>query len=395
MMFKTRSEKKFDRLENEGLRWCYGKKGGSAPPPPDYTSAAIASGEASKEVTEQQTWANRPDQFTPWGSTTWQNQQVWDPSTEQYLNRWAQSTQLTPDAQEALDAQLDLQNKRSQLGGSLYDRMESEYSNPMDWNNAVGWGGLLQGGEEARNRAEDALYSRATSRLDPQWEQGQSDMEAKLAAQGLRPGDPAYDRQMENFNRAKTDAYNQAQYSAITGGGQEATRQQGMDQQASAYQNTLRQAQLAEQMQQRGFTLNEINALLTNQQVGMPQMPTFNQANAAQATDYLGAANMGYNAQLDAFNAQQAGNQGFMSGLMGLGGSLGSAMIMSSDRRLKKNIKKIGEYLGLNVYSWTYLWGAKAVGFMADEVKKVIPEAVVTHPSGYDMVDYGKILKEV
>jgi hypothetical protein len=359
-----------------------GKK--SAPPPPDYTAAAIASGESSKEVTEQQTWANRPDQFTPWGSTTWQNQQVWDPSTEQYLNRWAQSTNLTPEAQAALDSQMRLQMGRSQLGESLYDRMADEYSTPMDWNSLPEWGESLAGGDEARQRAEDALYSRATSRLDPQWENAQADKEAQLAAQGLRPGDAAYDRAMNEFNMAKTDAYDQARTGAITGGGQEATRQQAMDQQASAYQNTMRQAQLAEAMQQRGFSLNEINALLTNQQVGMPQMPGFSQASAAQAVDYLGATDMGYQAALGAHSADQAGQQGMFSGL----GSIAGAAMMFSDRRLKKNVKRIGEYLGLPLYTWNYLWGTVGIGFMADEAKEKFPNAVFTHESGYDMIDY-------
>ena len=59
-----------------------------------------------------------------------------------------------------------------------------------------------------------------------------------------------------------------------------------------------------------------------------------------------------------------------------------------SDRRLKKDIKLIGKFKnGLNKYSWTYLWGDKAEGAMADEVEKVIPEAVKTL-FGYKAVNY-------
>jgi len=365
-----------------------GKK--SSPPPPDYTAAAIASGESSKEVTEQQTWANRPDQITPWGSETWTNKQVYDPFTGQNLNRWTQTTNLTREAQEALDSQLRLQNQRSQLGENLYGRMESEYGTPMDWEGLQDWGGLLQGGDAARQRAEDALYSRATARLDPQWENAQADKEAQLAAQGLRSGDAAYDRAMNEFNMARTDAYDQARTGAITGGGQEATRQQAMDQQASNYMNTLRAAQLAEAQTQRGWTLNEMNAILSGQQVGMPNMPNFNQANAAQAVDYMGAADKQYSGALDQYSAKQAGQQGLMSGI----GSIASIAMMS-DSRLKKDILPIGKFGKFNLYAYTYIWGEKAIGVMADEVKKILPEAVIRHSSGYDMVDYTKVLKEV
>ena len=59
-----------------------------------------------------------------------------------------------------------------------------------------------------------------------------------------------------------------------------------------------------------------------------------------------------------------------------------------SDRRLKTNIVKIGQYLnGLNKYSWTYLWGENATGAMADEVEKLIPEAIGIR-LGYKTVNY-------
>ena len=74
-----------------------------------------------------------------------------------------------------------------------------------------------------------------------------------------------------------------------------------------------------------------------------------------------------------------------------------------SDRRLKVDIKKIGTHsTGLNVYEWE--WNAKAFvlgldkhprkGFIAQEVQKVFPEAVVEGSHGYLMIDYSKI-KEV
>ena len=59
-----------------------------------------------------------------------------------------------------------------------------------------------------------------------------------------------------------------------------------------------------------------------------------------------------------------------------------------SDRRLKTNIVKIGQYMnGLNKYSWTYLWGENSTGAMADEVEKLIPEAIGIR-LGFKTVNY-------
>jgi len=82
----------------------------------------------------------------------------------------------------------------------------------------------------------------------------------------------------------------------------------------------------------------------------------------------------------------------------GIGQAIGTAATVAaafgwSDRRLKKNIKKIGRLMnGLYVYTFNYIWGGQSqIGVMADEVKKVIPEAVV-RMYGYDLVNYTKVI---
>jgi hypothetical protein len=99
---------------------------------------------------------------------------------------------------------------------------------------------------------------------------------------------------------------------------------------ASGYNQTLRQQQIAEMLQKRIQPLNELNALLTGQQVASPQMPNFSTASKAETPQYLNAANMQYDAALDAFNAKQAGIGGTMSGLFGLGSAaLGNPLGLS------------------------------------------------------------------
>lgn len=73
-------------------------------------------------------------------------------------------------------------------------------------------------------------------------------------------------------------------------------------------------------------------------------------------------------------------------------GSIGSAAAMFSDRRLKTDIRKIGEYAdGLGRYVWTYIWGERAEGVMADEVAELRPWALGPQVAGYATVDYGRL----
>lgn len=104
-----------------------------------------------------------------------------------------------------------------------------------------------------------------------------------------------------------------------------------------------------------------------------------------------GLMNQGYQ-----IGSQNSGGD-FLGGALGLAGSIGSSLIMSgSDRSIKENIVKVGEHSpGIFLYNFEYKpeykdqWGHGGfIGVMADEVEKVIPEAVETHPDGYQMVNY-------
>lgn len=348
-----------------------GKK--STPAPPDYTAAAEQTAQGNLELVNAQTEANRPDQYTPWGSSTWEQSPEGD---------WTNTISLTPEQQASLDSQMGIGQQRSDLAAGMFDRVGEEFSGPMNWDDFQAMQTELGTGDEARQSAIDNMYGQATSRLDPQWEQKREQQAAQLRNQGLRPGDEAYDTQMANLAMDENDAYNQAQFSAIQAGGAEGSRVFGMNERSAAFGNTGRQAQIAEEMQRRGFTLNEINAILSGQQIGMPSMPGFNTAERSQAADYMGAAQNQYSADMDAFSADQAAMNSMMSGA-------GSAAMMFSDARLKRNIKRIGEYLGHTFYSWTWVWGGEGMGVMAHEVPR---EFVHVHPSGYLMVDYGRIL---
>lgn len=70
-----------------------------------------------------------------------------------------------------------------------------------------------------------------------------------------------------------------------------------------------------------------------------------------------------------------------------------------SDPRLKENVKMIGKYGELGIYTWTWNDEAsglglsgKGIGHMADEVERVFPE-LVTEKDGYKQVGYNVIGK--
>ena len=104
-----------------------------APEAPDYVGAAEQQAESSRVVNEQQTWANRPTQITPFGRQDTYNTPVWDPTTGEYLNKWLQTTTLNPQSQRALDAQLDQTAGKSELASSMMGRLANDYADPMDW----------------------------------------------------------------------------------------------------------------------------------------------------------------------------------------------------------------------------------------------------------------------
>jgi Chaperone of endosialidase len=73
-------------------------------------------------------------------------------------------------------------------------------------------------------------------------------------------------------------------------------------------------------------------------------------------------------------------------------GAVASA-VAASDRRLKKNIHKVGELKsGLNLYQYRYLDNSGPIlGVMADEVAELLPEALGPVINGYATVDYGVV----
>jgi hypothetical protein len=357
----------------EGKRTPLGG-GKGAPAAPDYAAAAQQTAAGNLDAARVATAANRVNQYTPYGSLEYNvnPQSQWDI----YGNpTWSATQSLAPAQQQLLDLQNQTSIGMGNLAGQGLGYVQNMISKPFDTSS------LPSTGFNPGQTYQDAYMQR----LAPQIQQTREAFDVKMANQGIPVDSEAYKRAALTQGQKENDLLLGATTQGFGTG--LAANQQGF--------------------QQLGYMRNEpintLNAVRTGAQVSSPNFVSNvpQQATTAGA-DMLGAAQMGYNAQLGASNASNAASSGLTSGLMGLGGTLGAAALMApvaSDIRMKENIEPVGILAnGLTLYSYEYkdefkdhpLAGhGKHRGVMAQEVEKVIPNAVFTLDNGYKAVDYG------
>lgn len=357
---------KFVQLRLQGVRdpfisMANGKA--KAPPAPDYVSAAKETAAGNLEAARSTAAANRTNQVTPYGSLTY----TANPGTDPYGNTLYTATQtLSPEQQAIL-------NQETKLNEGLMSTANRglTYANDMLSKPGVDMSTLPSYGINPGETYSDAIMRR----LAPQIAQESEMSDAQLANQGIAQGTEAY----QNAKRQLAMSQNDRQLGAITS---------GMNVGLGANQQAFQQ-QAYNQMQ----PINVINALRTGSQVQNPSFGNTPQQAATAGPDIMGATQANYNAQVAAANAANAGSGGFMGGLM----KLGSAAITASDINLKENITKVGSLdNGLNLYSYNYKDGydlpeGKQIGVMAQEVEKVMPEAVVEMDNGFKGVNYAML----
>jgi hypothetical protein len=341
-----------------------GGKGGGAPPPPDYAGAAAQTAAGNIDAARQATAANRVNQRTPYGNLDYAIT-----GEDPYGNpTWTATQSLSPAQQELLDYQNQTSAGLGRLSQTGLGYVENMLQTPFDTS------ALPSTGFNPSQTYQDAYMQR----LAPQLEQGREQVQQRLANQGIDIGSEAYDRAMLQQQQRENDLLLGA-----------TTQGFGVGQQA-------RQSALQEQAYLRNEPLNTLSAVRTGSQVTGPQFVNSAQQATTAGPDLLGAAQMTNNAQMGAYNAQQAGQNSMTSGLMGLAGA---GMMAFSDVRLKQNIQPVGVLAnGLTLYSYEYIDEVKLhplagegmqVGVMAQEVEQVFPYAVKTLDDGYKVVDYG------
>lgn len=324
-----------------------GKK--SPGPPGDYVGAVQEQGRQQRDLLNEQTQANRPNQSTPFASSQW---------TRGPDGQWQQNVSLN-----------------GQLGSSAIaaqNQLAEQMRQPLDFGKLP----ELGTGESARQQASDAAYRQAASRLDPQFQQMEDRNRARLLNQGLAEGSEAYNRAMDRLSQQRNDAYNQANFSAIREGtaAGSALFNQNLAGRQQAIQELLRARQ--QPMQELGFLQS------------LTSMPGFSQAGMAQAPNLLGAMTAQDQANLLRYQMGQQGRADAIGGITDLIGTLGPIAMMASDERVKTGLERHEEEVlpgvPLATFRYTPEIGMPGLyaGVVAQDLQQVRPDAVISGEDG-------------
>ena len=349
------------------------KSSPSAPAAPDPVATAAAQTTSNLATATAQANLNAVNQVTPYGNLTYTSQpNPNDPSLPQYT-----ATQtLSPDEQSLLTGAQGLEQQGLSAGQGYVNQIVNNSTNANPYS-----------GVTPLNTDYSAMGLQAQQAIQkleqPTVDQSNEMLNTSLANQGITPGSQAWkyaqDQQANNNNNLTTQAVLAGQ----------------TEQQALASQNLAQnQTQFQEVGQQQQMPINELDALLSSSQVQNPTL-TSTPTTSVSPTNTSADVYQSYQGNLNNYNSQVASNNATSSGLFGLGGALGAAGLMKySDRKLKENIRKIGKTKsGFNWYEFNYIGDSgKNCGVIAQEVEKIMPEAIIIGSDGYRRVNYAMVV---
>lgn len=254
-----------------------------APSAPDFTQAAQAQTSQQQQIAQDALNQNRYNESTPFGSRQW---------TRDAQGNWTSTTSLSPEQQALYDQDVALSRQYGQTAQSLLGNAQDTLSDPFSFTGSD------------RQRVEDQIYGGMTSRLDDRFGRAQSQLETRLANQGITPGSEAYTAAMRDFQYGQNDAYQQAMTQATGLGLNEA------------------QNEFGRQLTQYNNPVNVLGALRGGSQATVPQFGAGAQMATTQAPNLMGAAQAQYGATADQYNADAARRSNFWGGLLDLGSTL-------------------------------------------------------------------------
>ena len=332
-------------------------KAPKAPSQPNPYTVAGAQTSSNIATALAQQLMGQTNQTTPYGSLNYSQSgtnSYTDPTTGKKVTipQFTAATTLSPAQQDLLKQEEQFDKMYNNIALQQTGAIGQHLSTPFDYN--VGehenWAGDLYG------KLNSDTNTRNTEALDQ-----------KLKNQGLSPGSAAYDDAMRNMmysqekgrNAFMLDAYGTGMNTALT---------------------------------KRNQPINEISALIGGGQVQQPQFQS-TPAPGVNGTDIAGLITNNYNQKQQQYNAGMGGLAGLGAAALGGWASSGFAL---SDRRAKKDIKKVGKlHDGTDIYSYRYKdkfgGGLMQLGVMAQEVEKDHPEAVAERPDGYKAVNYSAL----
>lgn len=113
--------------------------GKSSPPPaPDYAAAAVAQGQENRDTARFNAGANRVNQFTPQGSSTWTIRPGADPENPQ-PGDYIQTTALSPEQQRIYEQTAAIDNALLDTAQSQLGRVRATFDSPLDLSGLPAW----------------------------------------------------------------------------------------------------------------------------------------------------------------------------------------------------------------------------------------------------------------
>ena len=324
---------------------------------------------------------NRYTTNTPLGTSSWQTngyQTITDPTTgaKYQIPNATNTISLNPTAQSALNTTQQNQLTQAQTEQGFLGNVAQQLQNPLSASqfSPIQTNMYGSGSQGAEQQAFNSQYSLVAPLMQQQTQQ----MQDQMRAEGIPEGSDLWNTQSQNVGRQQSN-----QIAGLAGNAVGL----GMNEQQIGNQAQSQQLQQALALQNQ--PLNELNALQTGSQVSMPQVAQPASV-SMPGTNVAGNVYSSYQGQVNSANAANASSNNMFGSLLGAGGTLGAAYMLS-DRRTKKDIEPVGR-----LYQYRYKWededAPKHIGVMAQEVESIRPDAVMTGADGLKRVDYAKLL---
>lgn len=239
---------------------------------------------------------------------------------------------------------------------------------------------FAQQGQDIKN----ALYESSMYTLRPEFESQDRQLTDYLSNRGIPLGGEAYTRALRSLRRDRGNQLNQLGLQSTLA--------------ASAEQDRLvrlAEAQRAARLAETGSATQGIDLGFFGNVAGIDAAGIISGQEGAQNAYNLSRFQDAQNRRSASLNEIIKGGFGALSAGAGAGaggGGAASGAAAASDINLKENIKKTGEENGFNIYEFNYKGDPdkRYRGVMAQEVKEIMPEAVI-EMDGYLAVNYDTI----
>ena len=323
---------------------------------------------------------NSLDQFSPFGSTTFQRREDGTPIS--------QTVTLSPQMENWLNSQFGASTKLQDATSRQLDYLPTDQfklptgTSADDYATQAFGSAVIDPSNFDTSKIAQTSYDQARSLIQPDIDSARKAAEIQLAQRGVNPGDEAYNAEMDRIDRQANTALAGAARQATLDAGNEQTRAVNNALTARNFGNNQYQQNLSNVMLERNQPFADAAALMGT--TPSFQTPSFMNTTAqnVSAPDYMGAVNSNYQAQV-----QQANNSNnAMGGILGsIAGPLakGAAGMIFSDEDMKEGIEEQDEgddetvlmlISGMPVSEWQYKPEAQE-GLGLDDDRHVGPMA--------------------